>query len=176
MSRILITGSADGLGRMAARLLIEDGHEVVLHARNEQRAEEALASAPGAAAAFAGDLSSIDQTRLLAADANAYGRFDAVIHNAGVGYREHRIETEDGLEHVFAINVLAPYLLTALIDRPSRRKTKRQSFRGSPLHSSFGIVSNSQAKTLSVGQEKWIGVRCGGENDKKTQRSPCIAA
>jgi NAD(P)-dependent dehydrogenase (short-subunit alcohol dehydrogenase family) len=120
MSRILITGSADGLGRMAARLLIEDGHEVVLHARNEQRAEEALASAPGAAAAFAGDLSSIDQTRLLAADANAYGRFDAVIHNAGVGYREHRIETEDGLEHVFAINVLAPYLLTALIDRPGR--------------------------------------------------------
>jgi NAD(P)-dependent dehydrogenase (short-subunit alcohol dehydrogenase family) len=120
MSRILITGSADGLGRMAARLLIEEGHEVVLHARNEQRAEEALASAPGAAAAFAGDLSSIDQTRLVAADANAHGRFDAIIHNAGVGYREHRIETEDGLEHVFAINVLAPYLLTALIDRPDR--------------------------------------------------------
>jgi NAD(P)-dependent dehydrogenase (short-subunit alcohol dehydrogenase family) len=120
MSRILITGSADGLGLMAARLLIDEGHEVVLHARNEERAEEALASAPGAAAGLAGDLSSIDQTRLLAADANAYGRFDAVIHNAGVGYREHRVETEDGLEHVFAINVLAPYLLTALIDRPDR--------------------------------------------------------
>jgi NAD(P)-dependent dehydrogenase (short-subunit alcohol dehydrogenase family) len=120
MSRILITGSADGLGLMAARLLIEEDHEVVLHARNEQRAEQALAGAPGAATAFARDLSSIGQTRLLAADANAYGRFDAVIHNAGVGYREPRSETEDGLEHVFAINVLAPYLLTALMDRPDR--------------------------------------------------------
>jgi NAD(P)-dependent dehydrogenase (short-subunit alcohol dehydrogenase family) len=120
MSRIFITGSADGLGLMAARLLIEEGHEVVLHARNEQRAQDALASAPGAAGALVGDLSSIDQTRRLSVDVNAHGRFDAVIHNAGVGYRERRAETEDGLEHVFAINVLAPYLLTALIDRPDR--------------------------------------------------------
>ena len=48
------------------------------------------------------------------------GPFDAVIHNAAVGYREPRLETADGLEHVFAINVLAPYLLTALIERPRR--------------------------------------------------------
>jgi NAD(P)-dependent dehydrogenase (short-subunit alcohol dehydrogenase family) len=52
--------------------------------------------------------------------ANALGCFDAVIHNAGVGYREPRVETADGLEHVFAINVLAPYLLTALITTPRR--------------------------------------------------------
>jgi NAD(P)-dependent dehydrogenase (short-subunit alcohol dehydrogenase family) len=120
MSRIFVTGSADGLGLMAARLLIQDGHEVVLHARSNERADEALAAAPGAAIALVGDLSSIEQTRQLAADANAYGRFDAVIHNAGVGYRESRRDTVDGLEHVFAINVLAPYLLTALIDRPDR--------------------------------------------------------
>jgi NAD(P)-dependent dehydrogenase (short-subunit alcohol dehydrogenase family) len=58
--------------------------------------------------------------RAVAEQANASGHFDAVIHNAGVGYRERRIETVDGLEHVFAINVLAPYVLTALIERPRR--------------------------------------------------------
>ena len=105
---------------MAARLLIAEGHEVVLHARNKRRAKEALASAPGADGALVGDLSSIAQTRRLAVDANAHGRFDAVIHNAAVGYRERPTETEDGLEHVFVINVLAPYVLTALIDRPDR--------------------------------------------------------
>ena len=105
---------------MAARLLIEDGHEVVLHARSERRADQALANAAGAATVLVGDLSSLDQTRELASAANLYGRFDAVIHNAGVGYREGRSETVDGLEHVFAINVLAPYLLTALMDRPDR--------------------------------------------------------
>jgi NAD(P)-dependent dehydrogenase (short-subunit alcohol dehydrogenase family) len=120
MSRIFVTGSADGLGLMAARLLIHDGHEVVVHARNEHRGNEALANAPGAATVLVGDLSSIEQMHQLAAAANAYGRFDAVIHNAGVGYRERRIDTVDGLEHVFAINVLAPYVLTALIDRPDR--------------------------------------------------------
>ena len=120
MSRIFVTGSADGLGLMAARLLIGDGHEVVMHARSEARGQQALVNAPGAATVLVADLSSIEQTRQLAADANAYGRFDAVIHNAGVGYRERRSDTVDGLEHVFAINILAPYLLTALIDRPDR--------------------------------------------------------
>lgn len=57
----------------------------------------------------------------MARQANDFGRFDAVIHNAGVGYREPRkITTADGLSHVFAINVLAPYLLTAMITPPQR--------------------------------------------------------
>ena len=121
MSRILITGSADGLGLMAAQLLISQGHEVVLHARNQARVGDASAAAPGAAAALAGDLSSIDQMRSVARQANDSGRFDAVIHNAGVGYREPRkTTTADGLSHVFAINVLAPYLLTSLITPPRR--------------------------------------------------------
>jgi NAD(P)-dependent dehydrogenase (short-subunit alcohol dehydrogenase family) len=121
MSRILITGSADGLGLMAAQLLISQGHQVMLHARNQARAADARAAAPGAAGALAGDLSSIDQIRSVAQQANDSGRFDAVIHNAGVGYREPRkITTADGLSHVFAINVLAPYLLTAMITPPQR--------------------------------------------------------
>jgi len=51
---------------------------------------------------------------------NKLGRFDAVIHNAGVGYRERRLETEPGIPSVFAVNVLAAYILTALIHTPKR--------------------------------------------------------
>src|ERR1700754_185105 len=59
MSRIFITGSADGLGQMAARLLVKAGHQVVLHARSEKRAQEALAAVPGAETSVFGDLSGI---------------------------------------------------------------------------------------------------------------------
>ncbi|MEO8628530.1 MAG: SDR family NAD(P)-dependent oxidoreductase [Betaproteobacteria bacterium] len=121
MSRVFITGAADGLGLMAAQLLIGDGHKVILHARSSARAKQALAAAPGAEATVAGDLSSIEQCRQIAAQVNDLGAFDAVIHNAGVGYREpQRIATVDGLPHVFAVNTLAPYILTALIARPKR--------------------------------------------------------
>ncbi len=121
MARVLVTGSADGLGQMAARLMVADGHRVVLHARSSERASQALAAVPGAETAVIGDLSSIRETRDVADQANGLGKFDAVIHNAGVGYRERRrIETVDGLPHVFAVNTLAPYILTALIDKPQR--------------------------------------------------------
>ena len=121
MARVFITGSSDGLGRNAAQLLREQGHDVVLHARNPDRARTALAAVPGALGVTIGDLASIAQTKGVAAQANALGPYDAVIHNAGIGFRERRrIETEDGLSHVFAINTLAPYILTALIHRPKR--------------------------------------------------------
>src|SRR5213595_1689718 len=120
MSRVLITGSSDGLGLMAAKRLIAAGHEVLLHARNQERARDALTAASKAHGVVVGDLASIVETRGLADQANHLGPFDAVIHNAGVGDREGRIETLDGLEHIFAINVLAPYLLTALIEQPKR--------------------------------------------------------
>jgi NAD(P)-dependent dehydrogenase (short-subunit alcohol dehydrogenase family) len=121
MARVFITGSSDGLGQMAAQLLIEQGHQVVLHARSEARAQQAIAAVPGTEAVVIGDLASIAQTRSLADQINALGKFDAVIHNAAVGYREpRRIPTEDGLSHVFAVNTLAPYILTALIPKPGR--------------------------------------------------------
>jgi NAD(P)-dependent dehydrogenase (short-subunit alcohol dehydrogenase family) len=121
MSRIFITGSADGLGLMAANLLIKDGHQVVLHARNPRRGEEAMAAAPGAETVVTGDLSSIAETIKVAEQVNKLGHFDAVIHNAAVGYQEgKRIETIDGLPHVFAINSLSPYILTSLINKPRR--------------------------------------------------------
>jgi NAD(P)-dependent dehydrogenase (short-subunit alcohol dehydrogenase family) len=120
ISRVLVTGSADGLGLMAAQLLLEQGHAVTLHARDERRAEVARAAAPQGEAVLIGDLASIAEVREVAGAANDRGRYDAVIHNAAVGYREPRVETIDGLEHVFAINVLAPYLLSALMTRPQR--------------------------------------------------------
>ncbi|WP_186017856.1 SDR family NAD(P)-dependent oxidoreductase [Burkholderia gladioli] len=120
MARIFITGSTDGLGLMAGQLLAQDGHRVVLHARNAERADQARRRLPEAEAIVSGDLSTLDAMREVAEQANRLGQFDAVIHNVGVGYRERRIETADGLPHVFAINVLAPYVLTALMHRPRR--------------------------------------------------------
>ncbi len=121
MARVLITGSSDGLGLMAARLLVDDGHAVILHARNERRGDDARQALPGAEDVVIGDVESIAGMRQVAEQANTLGQFDAVIHNAGIGYREpRRIETVDGLCHVFAVNVLAPYLLTALITPPDR--------------------------------------------------------
>jgi NAD(P)-dependent dehydrogenase (short-subunit alcohol dehydrogenase family) len=121
MARVLITGSADGLGLLAGRQLLDEGHEVVLHARNDKRAADTRAAVPGSAAVLVGDLASIDETRKLAEQAAAAGPFDAVIHNAAIGYRERRrVATVDGLSQVFAVNVLAPYLLTAIVPAPGR--------------------------------------------------------
>lgn len=112
MASILITGSADGLGQLAAKALIAQGHQVVLHARNAERAGHAAQQAPGAAHILVGDLSDIDETKNVADAANAWGRFDAVIHNAGVYQASART--------VFMVNTLAPYILTCLIHRPGR--------------------------------------------------------
>jgi NAD(P)-dependent dehydrogenase (short-subunit alcohol dehydrogenase family) len=111
MARILITGSSGGLGLMAGRLLIAGGHRVMLHARTAERAERTGAAAPGAEGVLVADLSTIAESVALAERANGTGRFDAVVHNAGIGYRERRrVLTPDGVEHVFAVNVLAPYI------------------------------------------------------------------
>jgi NAD(P)-dependent dehydrogenase (short-subunit alcohol dehydrogenase family) len=149
MARVFITGSADGLGKMAAQLLVEQGHTVVLHARNDARGHEALNSLPGAESVVIGDLSIIRQTREVADQVNALGVFDAVIHNAGVGYREpKRVGTEDGLPQVFAVNTLAPYILTALIRRP-----KRLVYLSSGLHQQ----GDTSLKDLTWEKRRWQG-------------------
>jgi NAD(P)-dependent dehydrogenase (short-subunit alcohol dehydrogenase family) len=110
LARVFITGSADGLGRAAAQTLVDDGHEVVVHARNNDRLTAVRDLIDRGAAAVVGDLSDPDQTRGIAGQVNALGRMDAVIHNAGVYTGPH----------VMPVNIVAPYLLTALIDRPQR--------------------------------------------------------
>jgi NAD(P)-dependent dehydrogenase (short-subunit alcohol dehydrogenase family) len=120
MARIFITGSSTGLGLMAGQLLASQGHRVVLHARNPQRAEDTRRALPAAETVVVGDLASVAGMKEVAERVNALGRFDAVIHNAAVGYREAHRLTADGLPHVFAINTLSAYVLTALIERPDR--------------------------------------------------------
>jgi NAD(P)-dependent dehydrogenase (short-subunit alcohol dehydrogenase family) len=149
MARVFITGSSDGLGQMAAQLLVEQGHRVVLHARSQQRGQQALAAVPEAESVVIGDLASVAQTRGVAEQVNRLGAFDAVIHNAAVGYREPvRIATEDGLPHVFAVNTLAPYILTALIEKP-----KRLVYLSSGLHRS----GDTSLKDLTWERRRWDG-------------------
>lgn len=120
MARFFITGSSDGLGLLTAKRLITQGHQVVLHARNADRARDASAACPGAAAVLVADLTSTDETKALAADADRLGPYDAVIHNAGVYLGMERVPGKSGLPTLFSVNTLAPYLLTCLMARPKR--------------------------------------------------------
>jgi NAD(P)-dependent dehydrogenase (short-subunit alcohol dehydrogenase family) len=112
MARVFITGSADGLGQLAANALIAQGHQVVLHARNKKRGQDALDKVPGAEDVVTADLTNLDETKRLVAKVNDFGKFDAVIHNAGVYVAPP--------EEIFTVNTLAPYILTCLIQRPER--------------------------------------------------------
>jgi len=120
MGRIFITGSTDGLGRASAQTLMDEGHEVVLHARSADRAAGVADLAARSAGMVIGDLASAADTRAIADQVNAIGRMDAVIHNAGVYHLPSRGATPEGHATTLAINTLAPYLLTALIERPRR--------------------------------------------------------
>ncbi len=155
MARVFITGSADGLGLLAGRSLAETGHEVVLHARNPPRADDTRRRLPTAKAVVVGDLASLAQTRDLAEQVDRLGPFDAVIHNAGVGYQEPRIQTEDGLPHVFAINVLSFYVLTALVARPKRL-----------VYLSSGMHRGAEVRLDDVGwtKRRWRGAAAYAES------------
>ncbi len=120
MARVLVTGSTTGLGLAAARAMIDDGHDVVLHARNPQRAAGIADLAGRSAGVVIGDLADHDETCHVAEQVNGLGRLDAVIHNAGVYAEPRRGSTARGHARVLAVNVLAPYLLTVLVRRPSR--------------------------------------------------------
>lgn len=168
MSRIFITGSADGLGLMAAKLLVQAGHQVVLHARDKERAAHALNSVPGAEIALTGDLSAMDQTRKLAELANESGAFDAVIHNAGIGTREgKRVATNKGLSQLFAVNTLAPYILTALMHKP-----KRLVYLSSGLHRG----GDATLKDLNWESRPWNGMQAYSDSKLHDAMLACAVA
>lgn len=133
MARIFITGSSDGLGSIVAQRLVANGHQVVLHARNQQRAKDAMNACSGAEGIVVGDLSSIPETKSVAEQVNKLGTFDCVIHNAGL-YRGPFRATAEGIPALVAVNVIAPYILTSLINRP-----KRLLFVSSGLHQSGSL-------------------------------------
>jgi len=121
VARVLVTGSAQGLGLRTGQLLAREGHAVVLHGRDTGRAADARKALPGVEDVVVGDVSTVAGMRDVAAQANALGRFDAVVHNVGVGEgARHRPVTADGLTLTWAVNVLAPYVLTALVTTPDR--------------------------------------------------------
>src|SRR5256885_1845265 len=103
MARILITGSTEGLGRAAAQALLDDGHEVVLHARNPSRAVGISALAGWASGVVIGDLATARETHGLADQVNAIGWMDAVIHNAGIYIDAERVATAEGHARTLAV-------------------------------------------------------------------------
>lgn len=114
--RFIVTGSAQGIGAETARQLIAQGHQVVVHGRNERRAEQALVANPAAVGAVYGDFANLAQTRRLARAAADLGPYDGIVHNAGVGGGfVERVLTDDGLETIFQVNTVAPYLMTCLM-------------------------------------------------------------
>jgi NAD(P)-dependent dehydrogenase (short-subunit alcohol dehydrogenase family) len=144
MARVFITGSADGLGRAAAQTLLEDGHEIVIHVRNEDRLTAVRDLLDRGAAASVGDLSDLAETREVASQVNRLGQLDAVIHNAGVNTGPH----------VLPVNVVAPYVLTALIRRPQRL-----------VYLSSGTHRSGRASLASI---DWSGHRAtGSDSDSK---------
>jgi NAD(P)-dependent dehydrogenase (short-subunit alcohol dehydrogenase family) len=120
MAIVFVTGSADGLGCAAAQSLLDDGHWVVLHARSAERAATLAELASRSAGVVVGDLRTAAETRSIADQVNAIGRMDAVIHNVGVYTERSRGSTAEGHAGILAVNTLAPYMLTALIERPGR--------------------------------------------------------
>lgn len=109
MARILVTGASSGVGLNTVERLTGEGHEVVLHARNPQRTKD-LAVCSRVASVLHADLSREDEVRRMADELTTLGPLDAVIHNAGV---------YDGPD-LATVNVVAPYLLTALAPLPQR--------------------------------------------------------
>lgn len=150
MASVLVTGSSDGIGRHTALVLAAAGHRVVLHARNPARAEAAVAAVPAAADVVVGDLASLAETRALADAARAAGPFDAVIHNAGLGGVPERVVTADGMERIFQVNVVAPYLLTALLPRPGRL-----------VYLTSGLEAQGEADLTDLQRDRrpWNGMR-----------------
>ena len=141
MAKIFITGSSDGLGLLAAKELVAQDHEVFIHARNEQRAKDLKAELPNASAVLIADLANMDEVKQLANEVNSFGRFDAIIHNAGISSGE-----------LFDVNVLAPYVLTAEIETPNRL-----IYLSSSMHKSGRMLKNkAEIPNISYSDSKFL--------------------
>jgi len=151
--RIFITGSSDGLGYLAAESLQAQGHEVIVHVRSQQRMPAVRKLVEKGAVATVGDLSDLAQIHDLARQVNAVGRMDAVIHNAGVFSGPH----------VLMVNTVAPFLLTALIQRP-----RRLIYLSSGMH---------KGGSTDLAGKDWLGrSSAGGYSDSKLYVTTLAAA
>lgn len=158
MARIFITGSSDGIGQAAAKLLADQGHKVTLHARNSDRAAQAQKAVPGAEGVIIGDLSTVAGAKEVAERAKKAGPWDTVVHNAGLGPSNPDRKTPDGFASTFAVNSLAPYILTCLMDKP-----KRLLYVSSSLHTG----GDDSLKDVTWTQRSWSPFQA--YNDSKLQ-------
>lgn len=182
---VLVTGSTTGLGLAAGLELAASGHDVVFHARNKHRAS----SLPASATVVIGDLSEPEQVADVADQIRQHGPLDAVIHNAGIDGTTKRSVNSHGQPLVTAVNLYAPYLLTALLgpiprliylssdmhvsgradlddlDWTERRWNGTQAYRDNKLHVTtlgFAIAQrwpNVRANAVDPG---WVPTRTGG--------------
>jgi NAD(P)-dependent dehydrogenase (short-subunit alcohol dehydrogenase family) len=143
VSRVFVTGSADGLGRLTAQSLLRAGHEVVVHARNRERAGTLDALLARGADLVIGDFADRDEVRRVAVDLDGGRPLDAVIHNVGVWSGPA----------VMPVNIVAPYLLTALLPGPRRL-----------VYLSSGSHYGGRP---SVDGTDWQGRRAGSYEDSK---------
>lgn len=151
MTRIFVTGSADGLGRLAAESLLAAGHDVVVHARNHDRAAALQPLVDQGAGLVVGDLADSDAVRRIATEIEPRS-VDAVIHNAGVWSGRA----------VMPVNIVAPFLLTALLPSPRRL-----------VYLSSGSHFGGRPSLRGV---DWAGERAGSYADSKLYVTALAAA
>ncbi|KAJ5167173.1 uncharacterized protein N7482_005954 [Penicillium canariense] len=180
MARIFITGSSDGIGQATAKILASQGHSVVLHARNAARAASTRQAVPTAEAVLVGDLRSISEVKRLAEEANALRSepFDAIIHNAGIGYgaTSSREITADKLSAVFAVNTLAPHYGG---DETLRNVTQSHSYGDSKLHdvmlaNAFARRWGHDIQVVSM-HPGWVRTKMGGSMAPEGMDEPAHA-
>lgn len=138
---ILVTGSTDGIGLETARMLVSQGHHVLLHGRNPVKLEEVESTLSaheggGRIESYVADLSRMDDVEALAkAVTERHAKLDVLINNAGI-FKTPQTVTQEGLDVRFAVNTIAPYLLTQrllpLLD-PSGRVINLSSAAQSPV-------------------------------------------
>lgn len=144
VSRILVTGSTDGLGRRTAESLLSAGHHVIVHARNQDRAATLAPLMNRGADLIVADFTDRDAVRRVAAGLNDRPPLDAVIHNVGVWSGPA----------VIPVNIVAPYLLTALLPLPRRL-----------IYLSSGSHFGGQPSSLD--RVDWSGHDAGSYSDSK---------
>jgi NAD(P)-dependent dehydrogenase (short-subunit alcohol dehydrogenase family) len=161
---ILMTGSTSGLGKAVALELARRGATVLLHGRSQELLDAAMAEIRGATGndrlvPYLADLSSLDAVRRLAAEVSAReGALDGLVNNAGVGVLE-REESQDGYELTFAVNYLAPYLLTRLLlpvlgGRASARIVNVASIGQAPVNFDDVMLTDGYDMSLAYSQSK----------------------
>lgn len=140
---ILITGATDGIGKVTAQKLAEKGHEIIIHGRNEQKAQQVVSEIKQATgnqkvSYLIADLFSFQAIKDMVNNFNDnHDHLDVLINNAGAVLDAQRFETVDGIEGTMALNVMAPLLLTELL-LPKLR------------HSSDGRIINMSSGTHRI--------------------------